>query len=82
MSEPRTHTHGFTRIVHRRLLKPVWNSLVAYGWMWLPADQYRLQFPPFDETPTADGTVPAAQREPTAVASGRSQPERKPLRAS
>lgn len=27
------------RVVLERLLRPVWNCLVAYGSMWLPVDQ-------------------------------------------
>ncbi len=38
---PATEQSGSTvaRVLLERLLRPIWNSLVAYGSMWLPADQ-------------------------------------------
>jgi hypothetical protein len=41
---PATESSGssVTRVVLERLLRPVWNALVAYGAMWLPADQNPL----------------------------------------
>ena len=44
MSASRAPAPPFVHIVVRRLLLPVWNALVAYGSLWLPADQYRLQY--------------------------------------
>ncbi|HLL37639.1 hypothetical protein ACIG0D_04300 [Streptomyces sp. NPDC052773] len=30
---------SFARVALERVLRPVWNSLVAYGSLWLPGDQ-------------------------------------------
>ncbi|MEV0980878.1 MULTISPECIES: hypothetical protein [unclassified Streptomyces] len=41
---PATARSGSTvaRVVLERLLRPIWNCLVVYGAMWLPADQNPL----------------------------------------
>ncbi|MGW6705050.1 hypothetical protein ACWGDE_09175 [Streptomyces sp. NPDC054956] len=63
MSASRAPAPPFVHIVVRRLLLPVWNALVAYGSLWLPADQYRLQYirggavppPPWQESVPVGG---------------------------
>jgi hypothetical protein len=57
----------FTRIVVERLLRPVWNTLVAYGSLWLPAGPYAYQFQhPYPH----DGTVAAYPAGGTSVPGG------------
>ncbi|CAM5681883.1 hypothetical protein SAVIM338S_07359 [Streptomyces avidinii] len=77
MSASRTPAHTFAQIVYRRLVLPVWNSLVAYGSLWLPADQYRL---PYLHGRTA---VPSPLTEPAPTGAGDGfQPDRETLRVS
>ncbi|MCX2923022.1 hypothetical protein [Streptomyces sp. NEAU-W12] len=63
MSASRTHGSTVTRVVRERLLRPVWNSLVAYGAIWLPPDQnpfwqqYRYEAAP-EQRPVTPEPVP------------------------
>ncbi|CAM5418680.1 hypothetical protein SHIRM173S_10694 [Streptomyces hirsutus] len=36
MTASKIHGSTVTRVVRERLLRPIWNSLVAYGAIWLP----------------------------------------------
>ncbi|MFE9770434.1 hypothetical protein ACFYOV_01860 [Streptomyces sp. NPDC005931] len=62
---PASGHHGGTvaRVALERLLRPIWNSLVAYGSIWLPADQtpfwqqYRYDVAP-DPRPVVPAPVP------------------------
>lgn len=77
VTQTATDTQTFAGIVRRRLLRPLWNALVIYGTLWLPAGQYHLQY-------IHDGTVvPHPTGEPAVPGSGdRFQPDRETLRAS